>query len=176
MKQDRKSDEPLRAFGAALACVREAAGVSKRQMEMTANISRPQIGSIEAGRIAPSARTLIAYLDVCGIDLAALLAGGSLGGASAASAPKNKVGRPSTKVKAAIPDLTWTDSEDGGISANERLEGEWPVTWFYKIIKGNWSCGTKMHPEYAAGIGVDDEHAKELLDDWRRENLAKHYK
>lgn len=173
MKQDRKSDEPLRAFGAALASVREAAGISKRQMEMTANISRPQIGSIEAGRIAPSARTLIAYLEVCGIDLAKLLLGGP--GSVSTATPVGKVGRPSTKVKANVPALDWEDDDDGSQSSFEMIGKEYPVRWNYRIQNGHWECGNKHKPDYAAGIGVDDLHAKELLDDWRRENLGKHY-
>lgn len=174
MIQERKGDAPLPGIGRVLMEIREKAGLSRRQLDRKANIGEAVIGRIERGGAACTTRTLHAWLDACGHDLATLLAaalGGPVAGSSAA--PRAK---PSTKIKAPVPPLSWDDDGDGGLVATEVIGKEWPATWTYRVKNGHWSLGNKSNPEAGSGIGVDDLHGQEMIDDWRRENMMKLYK
>jgi hypothetical protein len=176
MSQQRKGNEALPGIGLVLKSIREKAGLSPRALDRMANIGESVIGLVEKGGRSCNTRTLAAWFAACGYDLAIVLEKGIGGAAGAPDEKKNKVGRPSTKTKIPIPELNWEDDGEGGKVAVEKIGKEWPATWTYRVKNGHWSLGNKSNPEAASGIGVDDLHGQELIDDWRRENMAKLYK
>ncbi len=175
MIQERKDDAPLPGIGRVLKEIREAAGLTRRALDRKANIGEAVIGRIERGGAACTTRTLHAWLAACGHDLETVLSG-ALGGVPVSVVAGKSNRSPSTKIKIPIPALIWEDDGEGGLVAVEKIGKEWPATWTYRVKNGHWSLGNKSNPEAASGIGVDDLHGQELIDDWRRENMAKLYK
>lgn len=155
-------------IGASLQAIREGAGISRRKMEMHANIGQSVLGRIENGRAACSTRTLHAYLEVCGVDLAELLANVAKGGEKA---EKPKAGRPKKKGwdYSLLPPMDWDWNE---------MEGCWKAV---EVMKGHqktyrvWEDG---RAEMKGGVnenegvkvwqgGTDKESAIQLVTDWR---------
>lgn len=172
MEQNRKDDSALLGIGAALKTLRQNANISKRQMETVSNIRREQIEKIEKGRIAPTLRTVAAYLDALGIDLAqGLLNMGNVGKSAVESAVKAKAGRPKKKGwdYSLLPPMEWEWSE---------MEGCWKAVEVMKGHQKNYRVWEDGRAEMRGGVnenegvkvwqgGIDKESAIQLITDWR---------
>ena len=153
-------------IGASLQAIREGAGISRRKMEMHANIGQSVLGRIENGRAACSTRTLHAYLEVCGVDLAELLATVAKWSGKDGE-PKPKVGRPKKKGfdHSLLPPMTWAWREDLGCwYAMEMMYGylkEYRVFDDGRAERWDGNQHVKLHG------GIDKDSAINLINDWR---------
>lgn len=151
-------------IGASLQAIREGAGISRRKMEMHANIGQSVLGRIENGRAACSTRTLHAYLEVCGVDFAELLAS-VVGGGEKAEKPK--AGRPKGKGfdHSLLPPMTWAWREDLGCwHAMEMMYGYLKEYRAYDDGRSERWDGTNH--EVLRGAN-DKDSAIKLVNDWR---------
>lgn len=165
MFQERKSDAPLLGIGASLQAIRENAGVSRRKMEMKANIGQSVLGRIENGRAACSSRTMHAYLEVCGVDLAELLASAVKGDEKA---EKAKVGRPKGKGydHSLLPPMSWARREDLGCwHAMEMMKGD--MKYYFVYEDGQARRENADGAKAAVNGGFDKDSAIKLVNDWR---------
>lgn len=171
MEQNRKDDSALPGIGAALKKIREAANVSKRQMATEANIQREQLDRIEHGRSACSMRTLVAYLDVCGVDLIDLLKKCGEAKWNGKDVEKPKAGRPKKKGwdYSLLPPMEWEWSE---------MEGCWKAVEVMKGHQKHYRVWEDGRAEMKGGVnenegvkvwhgGIDKDSAIKLVNDWR---------
>lgn len=152
-------------IGASLQAIREGAGISRRKMEMQANIGQSVLGRIENGRAACSTRTLHAYLEVCGVDLAELLATVAKGGKDV---EKPKAGRPKGKGfdHSLLPPMTWAWREDLGCwHAMEMMKGDMKYYFVYEDGTARRENGDGA--KAAVNGGTDKDSAIKLVNDWR---------
>lgn len=165
MFQERKPDGPLLGIGASLQAIRESAGISRRKMEMTANIGQSVLGRIENGRAACSSRTMHAYLEACGVDLAELLATAIKG---SEKAEKPKAGRPKKKGydHSLLPPMTWSWREDLGCwHAMEMMKGD--MKYYFVYEDGTARRENADGAKAAVNGGTDKDSAIKLVNDWR---------
>ena len=165
MFQERKPDGPLLGIGASLQAIRESAGISRRKMEMTANIGQSVLGRIENGRAACSSRTMHAYLEACGVDFAELLAT-AIKGSEKAEKPKS--GRPKKKGydHSLLPPMTWSWREDLGCwHAMEMMKGD--MKYYFVYEDGTARRENADGAKAAVNGGTDKDSAIKLVNDWR---------
>ena len=165
MFQERKPDGPLLGIGASLQAIRESAGISRRKMEMTANIGQSVLGRIENGRAACSSRTMHAYLEACGVDLAELLATAIKG---SEKVDKPKAGRPKGKGfdHSLLPPMTWSWREDLGCwHAMEMMKGD--MKYYFVYEDGTARRENADGAKAAVNGGTDKDSAIKLVNDWR---------
>ena len=165
MFQERKPDGPLLGIGASLQAIRESAGISRRKMEMTANIGQSVLGRIENGRAACSSRTMHAYLEACGVDFAELLATAIKG---SEKAEKPKAGRPKGKGfdHSLLPPMTWSWREDLGCwHAMEMMKGD--MKYYFVYEDGTARRENADGAKAAVNGGTDKDSAIKLVNDWR---------
>ncbi len=169
MEQNRKDDSALLGIGAALKTLRQNANISKRQMETASNIRREQIEKIEKGRIAPTLRTVAAYLDALGIDFAeGLLGMGKAGESSVETTEKPKAGRPKGKGfdHSLLPPMTWSWREDLGCwHAMEMMKGD--MKFYFVYEDGQARRENADGAKASVNGGTDKDSAIKLVNDWR---------
>ena len=168
MFQERKPDGPLLGIGASLQAIRESAGISRRKMEMTANIGQSVLGRIENGRAACSSRTMHAYLEACGVDFAELLATAIKG---SEKAEKPKAGRPKKKGydHSLLPPMDWDWNEmEGCWKAVEVMNGHQKTYRVWDDGKATMKAGVRENEGEKVWHGaLDKDGAIYLINDWR---------
>jgi len=172
MEQNRKDDSALPGIGAALKSIREAANVSKRQMALEANIQREQLDRIEHGRSACSMRTLVAYLDVCGIDFVDVLKRfAESKGVGKIGEQKIKAGRPKGKGwdYSLLPLMDWVwDEVDECWKATEVMKGHMKTYRVWDDGRATMKAGVKENEGDKVWHGATDKaSAIQMIDDWR---------